>query len=363
MKFFKNRKLKEEVKNGLKEAQHARNMREDICSADLLERLAEATTNVEALWKNLDEPALREALKELEHVSHRVYPLHPQPKWHENVEVIVVALGAAMAIRTYFFQPFKIPTGSMQPTLNGIKHVDYTPDWTDKMPVALVKQIVFGKKYNPKTGQIKSAGDHVIVNKFLYNFMPPKRGHVVVFDTAGIKESERKSEIYAFVTADGRELGRTSVMKVNGVLVDAAEARPLKEISQLLANRHQVGVNYYAIEGSQRIALTYYIKRMVGEPGDKISVDSGYLVANDEKIKAPYAFDRQFNEYGGYEYAAKIQSPADSIQLADDEFLPFGDNTANSMDGRYFGGVKCAKLLGPAFAVYWPFGEHWGKIQ
>jgi signal peptidase I len=42
------------------------------------------------------------------------------PKWRENVEVLVVAISMAMACRTYFIQPFKIPTGSMQPTLNGV---------------------------------------------------------------------------------------------------------------------------------------------------------------------------------------------------------------------------------------------------
>ncbi len=38
----------------------------------------------------------------------------------ENVEVLLVALAVAMAIRTFFLQPFKIPTGSMQPTLFGV---------------------------------------------------------------------------------------------------------------------------------------------------------------------------------------------------------------------------------------------------
>jgi hypothetical protein len=36
----------------------------------------------------------------------------------ENVEVFLVAIVIALGVRTYFLQPFTIPTGSMQPTLN-----------------------------------------------------------------------------------------------------------------------------------------------------------------------------------------------------------------------------------------------------
>ena len=38
----------------------------------------------------------------------------------ENLEVLFVAIVIALGIRGYFLQPFRIPTGSMQPTLNGI---------------------------------------------------------------------------------------------------------------------------------------------------------------------------------------------------------------------------------------------------
>ena len=46
---------------------------------------------------------------------------YPNATWRENVEVLLVALAVAMAIRTFFLQPFKIPTGSMEPTLYGIE--------------------------------------------------------------------------------------------------------------------------------------------------------------------------------------------------------------------------------------------------
>ena len=45
---------------------------------------------------------------------------YPNAAWRENVEVLLVALAVAMGIRTFFLQPFKIPTGSMQPTLFGV---------------------------------------------------------------------------------------------------------------------------------------------------------------------------------------------------------------------------------------------------
>ena len=41
----------------------------------------------------------------------------------EHVEMFVVALGVAFGLRALFIQPFKIPTGSMQPTLYGIHFV------------------------------------------------------------------------------------------------------------------------------------------------------------------------------------------------------------------------------------------------
>ena len=58
--------------------------------------------------------------EELQFAAEKWIKPYPNAAWRENVEVLLVALAVAMAIRTFFLQPFKIPTGSMQPTLFGV---------------------------------------------------------------------------------------------------------------------------------------------------------------------------------------------------------------------------------------------------
>ena len=76
-----------------------------------LDKAARATASKEALLKQMEA---------LEKAANKWLKPYPNASWRENVEVLLVALAVAMSIRTFFLQPFKIPTGSMQPTLFGI---------------------------------------------------------------------------------------------------------------------------------------------------------------------------------------------------------------------------------------------------
>jgi len=64
-------------------------------------------------------------------------------EWKENIDSLIWAIALALAIRTFVIAPFKIPSGSMHPTL--------------------------------------LEGDRILVTKFEYRFHPPRRGDVVVF--------------------------------------------------------------------------------------------------------------------------------------------------------------------------------------
>src|SRR5208283_2162850 len=70
---------------------------------------------------------IRLKMDELDFAANKWLKPYPNAMWRENVEVILVAVAVAMAIRTFFVQPFKIPTGSMQPTLYGVTS---TPDFS-----------------------------------------------------------------------------------------------------------------------------------------------------------------------------------------------------------------------------------------
>ncbi len=57
---------------------------------------------------------------EIEKSVGKIAPPQQDAGWRENVEVFLVAIVIAAGVRAYILQPFKIPTGSMQPTLFGI---------------------------------------------------------------------------------------------------------------------------------------------------------------------------------------------------------------------------------------------------
>ena len=68
----------------------------------------------------LDKKAVEAQMTNLETVANKWLKPYPNAALRENIEVLLVAIAVAMAIRTFIAQPFKIPTGSMQPTLYGV---------------------------------------------------------------------------------------------------------------------------------------------------------------------------------------------------------------------------------------------------
>ncbi len=100
----------------------------DVLSPVALGALTAAMNELQtAIADGANAGKIRIKAEELEFAANKWVKPYPHPVWRENVEVLLVAVAVAMGIRTFFVQPFKIPTGSMQPTLYGVTSV---PDFS-----------------------------------------------------------------------------------------------------------------------------------------------------------------------------------------------------------------------------------------
>ena len=95
---------------------------------------------------------------------------------------------------------------------------------------------------------------------------------------------------------------------------------------------------------------TYYIKRIIGLPGETVQIDeNGNIYINGELLEENYG-------------AETIQNPgraAKPITLGDDEYFVMGDNRNNSKDSRSeeVGNVKRSQIIGRAWLRIWPFDQ------
>lgn len=485
MNFFRKRSLKKQTQHLLHEARHLRYHREDIEDPVKIEALLTAEANLKERWKARDWEALDGAGEAVQERMRDIAPVRSYAHVRENLEVLAVAISVAMAFRAYFAQPFKIPTGSMQPTLYGItSQAEFKRTIWDRVPLKYVKMAFKGEYisyvYAKATGPVSLSrrtndnaiqyriggkwhkirpgmqtyvplndarriiekgtllaagkvilGDHIFVNKLKYNFMPPKRGDVIVFKTRGIKHPQIQPDAFYIkrcaglpgetlrienkhLVADGEPVESPFPFKrmltedgYNGYITPGHPESVRRNITDLVAEpqietwqpmedgRIQVGVridlpmervlpsNLAPLCLAPAPGSPFIIDNEDGQFGQAdirytmlnldfdcyrdrciLHAQSGYTVNVEIQPTDPFAVIRQADcRFDIYSLFVRLNTSRDAIHLPEDEYLPLGDNTESSLDGRYFGGVERKHLLGPAFVVYWPFNERWGLVK
>jgi signal peptidase I len=89
-----------------------------------------------------------------------------------------------------------------------------------------------------------------------------------------------------------------------------------------------------------------YIKRVIGLPGDHVTVDAAGIVrVNGKALAEPYVNDLD-NLYGDR-----------NVVLSPNQFYVLGDNRGGSSDSREWGPVNKTEIIGKATLVYWPFSN------
>src|SRR5207237_7252705 len=91
----------------------------DVLSDAALADLRRQIETLERSIKERDLPGVRENSERLDALVAEHSPSHREAGGRENCEVILVAIVVAVGGRSYFIQPFKITTGSMQHTRKG----------------------------------------------------------------------------------------------------------------------------------------------------------------------------------------------------------------------------------------------------
>ena len=99
---------------------------------------------------------------------------------------------------------------------------------------------------------------------------------------------------------------------------------------------------------------TYFIKRIIGLPGETVQIMNGGIYINDELL----------NETYGKEVIVDSGIASEKITLGEDEYFVLGDNRNNSRDSRWadVGNIKKEDIVGKAVFRFSPF-DKFGKID
>ncbi len=364
MNFFEKRRLAKTARLTIQQAIHVVNMRGDLMEKGDVSAIKHHAVALSDAMKARDHATLHERLNALAACLERHTLKHPVRggALRENFEVLVVAVAVAMGLRAYFIQPFKIPTGSMQPTLYGITATsNVQPSVADRFPFNLVKFAITGDWYSVRKAKAGGTLGHPLSH--------PTDPSVAVFRIGGgahaipsdaLRQSQGTSTyhplrrinvgdvLWAGVTHRGDHLF------VNKVIWNFRKPR-----------RDEVMV--FTTDGIEGLEPgTHYIKRMCGMPNETLSIDPPYLVINGERMSGLRGIDKVTAAqglYSGYQWAGDFDSVHSKCELGPDAYFAMGDNTRNSKDSRYWGTVPSRNLVGPAVVVYWPFTRRWGLIR
>lgn len=374
------------------------NMNRDRLVPAEAEALKASVDALAPLRRSRDPDAIQAGLDTCAAACESAAPARPLPQMRELVDTLVVAFGVAMAFRAYFFQPFKIPTGSMQPTLFG-HHSEYceTPAWYDALPFKPFAWLVTGRWYT-EVSAAESGGvvvytdrdrapGYVFVQVAGKDFKIPQdaydRGEVRLerSPNAGMADAGGGKTIVTrgFAHAGDRLWSGYSI---------AGDHVFVNRVKWYFRPPRRGEIVVFSTDGNPHLPQgEFYIKRLAGLPGETIAFDPPYLTVDGARATAPDTILRVSERrpaetegyvYLGYNYAGIpafaslgtgkptapfLGVPGDTGRLGPTDYLPLGDNTGNSYDGRYWGPVDRTRLIGTASCVYWPYSVRWGNVD
>lgn len=417
------KKMRENAANWLELAEKVYHFRRDVLTPAQVAELQSKMAALQALLKDrAGAEKLKLAIESLEEVLRRTGgAIYPKTALVENVEFFLVAAIVILGIRTYFVQPFKIPTNSMWPTYNGMTPEVFRSRAEEPSSAGEVGRfLTFGARPHrvdaPADGEvlIPIVGDSTRV-AVPPRFVPGRswlvipttvKEYTLVVGGEPVKVTVPRDFDFEWAIRDAffpektptREAAGVDLFRIahqpnalmrdesgqvylrTGKIVhkgDRILAFDIMTGDQLFVDRvsynfvrPHVGSGFVFRTGNiPGIANTegdqYYIKRLVGTPGDTLEVREFALYRNGAPIAGSDAFNdnaHQNGNYVGYR-AIGLLAPGQTVKVPANNFFAMGDNSSNSADGRYWGFVPAKDVVGRPLFVYFPFTKHWGPAR
>ena len=221
-----------------------------------------------------------------------------QPWWLDWTAGLFPVIVAVFVLRSFLFEPFKIPSGSMIPTL-------------------LVGDLILVNKFTYGI-RIPVTGTKLIANK------DPQRGDVMVFH---YPVDPRIDYIKRVVGIPGDEIAYTNqTLAVNGVKV------PVQSLG-----------DYYD-DDSLRYSPKY--AETLGAVAHNILVDT--------KRASIY---RPMESFVNFRDNCRYTAEGITCKVPAGHYFMMGDNRDNSQDSRFWGFVPDENIVGRAFMVWMNFGN------
>ena len=422
------KKLRKTIQEALHWATKIYNYRCDILTVEQNKTLLEYQNTLACLNKSWGKPApapegLQEALNRLlNHLKSLKLPFYPISFWSDNAEVLWVAAFLALSIRTFFIQPFRIPTCSMFPSfsgmltqvladkktppnfitkplrwlLKGAENYYYEAPCDGIVQIPLFNQQDMIKNNSHIRYEIEYGRE---IGSFWFKHLLPKPYKVYILWIG--HEQIRIRMPYEFT--DMEALLRKKFFPQYESF-SALLQSPYLDLHYTREKGYHINTQSYAKKGQcclhfdilcgdmvfvDRLTYhfrrphngeaivfrtkniprlhsdLYYIKRLAGSGGDQLFIKNDQLFCNGQLATGSSAFENNNKKQGiypGYRADGCLKY-GKTITVSEHYFFALGDNSPFSYDSRFWGEVPEKEVLGKAAFVLHPISWRWGVAE
>jgi len=335
-----------------------------------------------AIQNRAGRAGIRQQMESLETTANEKLLRPRHPGMSDNLEQLFVGAAVILTITTFFIQLFKIPTGSMQPTLYGILPQRLDGPVQFEIPGRFQRFYHYWVRgmsyYDVKAagpGQVEQINPPKTIFPFIkfQKFFQGGKWHTLWFPPENLERQMRADAGRVF--QPGENIIKLKVTSGDHLFVDR-----LTYNFRRLKRGEIVVFKTRTIPGLPQDQL--YIKRLVGLSGETLRIGNDrHLIVNGDRLDAAtprfenvYSFTgpAQESQYSGHlnEWIARQYGLAGlaplfptaqaEVQIGRNRLMAMGDNTLNSLDSRTWGDFPQESLIGKFWFVYWPISARFG---